>query len=98
MRADALHEEIRLTMIMLAAGSTDTLDVRRAKALGYLSRGALTLDLPDIDTDTDTPASGGRAATSASEERASRPPRRRRTPQTLRRTAVTMPRMKRTQR
>ncbi|CAM3610550.1 HNH endonuclease signature motif containing protein [Nocardioides marinus] len=73
-RADAEELEHAIRTIaeqLLAAGSTDTLDVRRAKALGYLSRGDLTLDL---DT---SPASdaGGRAATSASEERASRPPR-----------------------
>ena len=75
-RADAEELEHAIRTIadqLAAAGSTDTLDVRRAKALGYLSRGDLTLDLPDIDTDT--PAPGGRAA-SASEERASRPPTR----------------------
>ena len=74
-RADAEELEHAIRTIadqLAAAGSTDTLDVRRAKALGYLSRGDLTLDLPDIDTDT--PAPGDRAATSASEERASRPP------------------------
>ena len=68
-RADAEELEQAIRTIadqLLAAGSTDTLDVRRAKALGYLSRGDLTLDLTD---------EGGRAATSASEERASRPPR-----------------------
>ncbi|GAA1822556.1 hypothetical protein GCM10009812_13640 [Nocardioides marinus] len=68
-RADAEELEHAIRTIaeqLLAAGSTDTLDVRRAKALGYLSRGDLTLDLAD---------EGGRAATSASEERASRPPR-----------------------
>ncbi|MEE3125952.1 MAG: hypothetical protein VX494_01975 [Actinomycetota bacterium] len=78
-RADAEELEAAIRTVadqLLAAGSTDSLDVRRAKALGYLSRGDLTLDLPDIDTDTDTPAPGGRAATSASEERASRPPTR----------------------
>ena len=66
-RADAEELEHAIRTIadqLLAAGSTDTLDVRRAKALGYLSRGDLTLDT----------APGGRAATSASEERASRPP------------------------
>ena len=76
-RADAEELEHAIRTIadqLAAAGSTDTLDVRRAKALGYLSRGDLTLDLPDIDTDTPSP--GGRAATSASEERASRPPTR----------------------
>jgi hypothetical protein len=69
-RADAEELEHAIRTIadqLLAAGSTDTLDVRRAKALGYLSRGDLTLDLAD---------EGGRAATSASEERASRPPTR----------------------
>jgi hypothetical protein len=74
-RADAEELEHAIRTIadqLLAAGSTDTLDVRRAKALGYLSRGDLTLDLTALDT-TD---SGGRAATSASEERASRPPTR----------------------
>ena len=78
-RADAEELEAAIRTVadqLLAAGSTDSLDVRRAKALGYLSRGDLTLDLPDIDTDT--PAPGGRAATSASEERASRPPTTRR--------------------
>ncbi|MEE3127881.1 MAG: hypothetical protein VX494_11795 [Actinomycetota bacterium] len=86
-RADAEELEHAIRTIadqLAAAGSTDSLDVRRAKALGYLSRGDLTLDLPDIDTDTPAPggraandaASGGRAATSASEERASRPPAR----------------------
>ena len=76
-RADAEELEHAIRTIadqLAAAGSTDSLDVRRAKALGYLSRGDLTLDLPDIDTDTPSP--GGRAATSASEERASRPPTR----------------------
>ena len=76
-RADAEELEHAIRTIadqLAAAGSTDSLDVRRAKALGYLSRGDLTLHLPD--TDTDTPAPGGRAATSASEERASRPPTR----------------------
>ena len=75
-RADAEELEHAIRTIadqLAAAGSIDSLDVRRAKALGYLSRGDLTLDLPDIDTDT--PAPGGRAA-SASEERASRPPTR----------------------
>ena len=77
-RADAEELELAIRTIadqLAAAGSTDTLDVRRAKALGYLSRGDLTLDLPDTDTSTAT-APGGRAATSASEERASRPPAR----------------------
>ena len=38
-----------------ADGSPDDLDVRRAKALGYLARGHWTLDLTtDTDTDTDT--------------------------------------------
>ena len=67
-RADAEELEHAIRTIadqLLAAGSTDSLDVRRAKALGYLSRGDLTLDLANA---------GGRAATSASEERASRPP------------------------
>ncbi len=69
-RADAEELEHAIRTIadqLLAAGSTDSLDVRRAKALGYLSRGDLTLDLADA---------GGRAATSASEKRASRPPTR----------------------
>ncbi len=47
-RADAEELEAAIRTIaeqLLAAGSTDTLDVRRAKALGYLSRGDLTLDL-----------------------------------------------------
>ena len=68
-RADAEELEAAIRTVadqLLAAGSTDSLDVRRAKALGYLSRGDLTLDT----------APGGRAATSASEERASRPPTR----------------------
>ncbi|GAA1833333.1 hypothetical protein GCM10009812_27340 [Nocardioides marinus] len=68
-RADAEELEHAIRTIadqLLAAGSTDSLDIRRAKALGYLSRGDLTLDLAD---------EGGRPATSASEERASRPPR-----------------------
>jgi hypothetical protein len=69
-RADAEELEHAIRTIadqLLAAGSTDSLDVRRAKALGYLSRGDLTLDLANA---------GGRAATSASKERASRPPTR----------------------
>jgi hypothetical protein len=69
-RADAEELEHAIRTIadqLLAAGSTDSIDVRRAKALGYLSRGDLTLDLAP---------EGGRAATSASEERASRPPTR----------------------
>ena len=73
-RADAEELEHAIRTIadqLLAAGSTDTLNVRRAKALGYLSRGDLTLDL-----DTSPAEPGGRAATSASEERASRPPTR----------------------
>ena len=48
-RADAEELEHAIRTIadqLAAAGSTDTLDVRRAKALGYLSRGDLTLDLP----------------------------------------------------
>ncbi len=60
-RADAEELEHAIRTIadqLLAAGSQDSLDVRRAKALGYLSRGDLTLDLADA---------GGRAATSASE-------------------------------
>ena len=68
-RADAEELEHAIRTIaeqLVQAGSTDSLDVRRAKALGHLSRGDLTLDLAD---------EGGRAATSASEERASRPPR-----------------------
>ncbi|GAA1835243.1 hypothetical protein GCM10009812_29610 [Nocardioides marinus] len=72
-RADAEELEAAIRTIadqLAAAGSTDSLDVRRAKALGYLSRGDLTLDL-----DTSPAEPGGRAATSASEERASRPPR-----------------------
>jgi hypothetical protein len=47
-RADAEELEHAIRTIadqLAAAGSTDTLDVRRAKALGYLSRGDLTLDL-----------------------------------------------------
>ena len=47
-RADAEELEQAIRTIadqLLAAGSTDSLDVRRAKALGYLSRGDLTLDL-----------------------------------------------------
>ena len=47
-RADAEELEHAIRTIadqLLAAGSTDSLDVRRAKALGYLSRGDLTLDL-----------------------------------------------------
>ena len=47
-RADAeeLEHAIRtLADQLLAAGSQDSLDARRAKALGYLSRGDLTLDL-----------------------------------------------------
>ena len=53
-RADAEELEHAIRTIadqLLAAGSTDSLDVRRAKALGYLSRGDLTLDLT-----TDLPA------------------------------------------
>ncbi len=53
-RADAEELEHAIRAIadqLLAAGSTDSLDVRRAKALGYLSRGDLTLDLT-----TDLPA------------------------------------------
>ena len=53
-RADAEELEHAIRTIadqLLAAGSTDSLDVRRAKALGYLSRGDLTLDLPDTDTE-----------------------------------------------
>ncbi|GAA1814462.1 hypothetical protein GCM10009812_03890 [Nocardioides marinus] len=60
-RADAEELEAAIRTIadqLLAAGSTDTLDVRRAKALGYLSRGDLTLDL-----DTSPAEPGGRAAT-----------------------------------
>ena len=51
-RADAEELEHAIRTIadqLLAAGSTDSLDVRRAKALGYLSRGDLTLDLPASD-------------------------------------------------
>ncbi|WP_370107438.1 hypothetical protein [Nocardioides sp.] len=47
-RADAEELEHAIRTIadqLLAAGSQDSLDVRRAKALGYLSRGDLTLDL-----------------------------------------------------
>ena len=64
-RADAEELEHAIRTIadqLLAAGSTDSLDVRRAKALGYLSRGDLTLDLDTSPTDE-----GGSAATSASE-------------------------------
>jgi len=78
-RADAEELEHAIRTIadqLLAAGSTDSLDVRRAKAVGYLSRGDLTLDLPTELTPNDEADSGGRAATSASEERASRPPTR----------------------
>ncbi|WP_415836631.1 DUF222 domain-containing protein, partial [Nocardioides marinus] len=49
-RADAEELEHAIRTIadqLLAAGSTDSLDIRRAKALGYLSRGDLTLDLAD---------------------------------------------------
>jgi len=83
-RADAEELEHAIRTIadqLAAAGSQDSLDVRRAKALGYLSRGDLTLDLHTSPTDeggpaANDPAPGGRAATSASEERASRPPTR----------------------
>ncbi|WP_348692135.1 hypothetical protein [uncultured Nocardioides sp.] len=64
-RADAEELEHAIRTIadqLLAAGSTDSLDVRRAKALGYLSRGDLTLDLDTSPTDE-----SGSAATSASE-------------------------------
>ncbi|MAY96606.1 MAG: hypothetical protein CMH84_08725 [Nocardioides sp.] len=64
-RADAEELEHAIRTIahqLLAAGSQDSLDVRRAKALGYLSRGDLTLDLDTSPTDA-----GGSAATSASE-------------------------------
>ena len=47
-RADAEELEHAIRTIadqLLAVGSQDSLDVRRAKALGYLSRGDLTLDL-----------------------------------------------------
>ncbi len=47
-RADAEELEHAIRTIadqLAAAGSQDCLDVRRAKALGYLSRGDLTLDL-----------------------------------------------------
>ncbi len=47
-RADAEELEHAIRAIadqLLAAGSQDSLDIRRAKALGYLSRGDLTLDL-----------------------------------------------------
>ena len=47
-RADAEELEHAIHTIadqLAAAGSQDSLDVRRAKALGYLSRGDLTLDL-----------------------------------------------------
>ncbi|WP_370037968.1 hypothetical protein [Nocardioides sp.] len=47
-RADAEELEHAIRTIadqLAAAGSQDSLDVRRAKALGYLSRGDLTLDL-----------------------------------------------------
>ena len=43
--ADA-HEQLLL-------GSTDSLDVRRAKAVGNLARGQATLELPDNDPDGD---------------------------------------------
>ncbi len=51
-RADAEELEHAIRTIadqLLHAGSQDSLDVRRAKALGYLSRGDLTLDLPASD-------------------------------------------------
>ncbi len=51
-RADAEELEHAIRTIadqLAAAGSTDTLDVRRAKALGFLSRGDLTLDLTTND-------------------------------------------------
>ena len=59
-RADAEELENAIRTIadqLLAAGSTDTLDVRRAKALGYLSRGDLTLDLPTELTNNDEASS-----------------------------------------
>ncbi|WP_370239304.1 hypothetical protein [Nocardioides sp.] len=59
-RADAeeLEQAIRtIAEQLLAAGSTDSLDVRRAKALGYLSRGDLTLDLPTELTTEDEASS-----------------------------------------
>ena len=59
-RADAEELEHAIRTIadqLLAAGSTDTLDVRRAKALGYLSRGDLTLDLPTELTNNDEASS-----------------------------------------
>ena len=55
-RADAEELEHAIRTIahqLLAAGSQDSLDVRRAKALGYLSRGDLTLDLPTELTTVD---------------------------------------------
>ena len=59
-RADAEELEHAIRTIadqLLAAGSTDSLDVRRAKALGYLSRGDLTLDLPTELTNNDEASS-----------------------------------------
>ncbi|WP_370239442.1 hypothetical protein, partial [Nocardioides sp.] len=55
-RADAEELEHAIRTIadqLAAAGSQDSLDVRRAKALGYLSRGDLTLDLPTELTPND---------------------------------------------
>ncbi len=70
-RADAEELEHAIRTIadqLLAAGSQDPLDVRRAKALGYLSRGDLTLDLaPEGGRAANAPDAGGSAATSASE-------------------------------
>ncbi len=51
-RADAEELEHAIRTIadqLLAAGSTDSSDVRRAKAMGYLSRGDLTLDTSLVD-------------------------------------------------
>ncbi|WP_300402598.1 HNH endonuclease signature motif containing protein [uncultured Nocardioides sp.] len=59
-RADAEELEHAIRTIadqLLAAGSQDSLDVRRAKALGYLSRGDLTLDLATELTTEDASSS-----------------------------------------
>ncbi|WP_300643555.1 HNH endonuclease signature motif containing protein [Nocardioides sp.] len=67
-RADAedLEHAVRaLAHQLLADGSTDTLAVRRAKALGYLARGQETLTGDEAAGDTQE----GRAARSASDER-----------------------------
>ena len=61
-RADAEDLETAIRQIahqLLLHGSTDTLAIRRAKALGYLARGQDTL--PDTDTDTDPEATEAEA-------------------------------------